>query len=636
MSSIGTRRLERAFALPTVVITAVILMTLLVGGLSSVTSVRRGLSTQYYRTLAREAAEAGAAFAKICASQQQTNASGTGWSLDGATVLNTGDICTGAVPSGTDCATVPFNATNQQRCWVMYSDDGKIRTNFIVAPITAVGTSYTIKVTGYTRLYVDASTNTAYQDISYTQYQTIAIDPRVGIETGNDTSCAVQYGLLYCWGRNNYGQVGVGYRTTESGGEGGILTPALIGGALTGKYVHDVATGIGHTCAITGADPLPGKVHTLSGGAYSKIYCWGSNGVGQFGSTSFPTVNNAPSESIVLNMTDHYATEITARDRSCVIAPQVSDTSLRHMYCWGDNNQKQAGRSANCGTASNGDTPDPKNAFGCQVRWNNSDNAVLTTVSQINAVTNGNSCGVLSNEQRAFCFGNGSQYGNGNGDNEDIPRAVRVRVDSSTYLSGVSKVATNNGRACALATHGAPSGIRKIYCWGANWDSTAGRIDFRVDARFTGNRVQYASRLYNERTDSTYNFYQRDVSDFAISDWNTCFISTSTSGVMGTVYCSGYNHLGQLGNGTVDTSVTPTNSTTSNLPRKAEWASPVGGALAGKVVESLVGGNDHFCAITSEDEVYCWGANQFGQLGDGTTTNRSSPVKAQVPKDIVF
>jgi alpha-tubulin suppressor-like RCC1 family protein len=41
---------------------------------------------------------------------------------------------------------------------------------------------------------------------------------------------------------------------------------------------------------------------------------------------------------------------------------------------------------------------------------------------------------------------------------------------------------------------------------------------------------------------------------------------------------------------------------------------------------TLVAGQNHVCGSVSSGAMYCWGSNQSGQLGDGTTTNRSVPT----------
>lgn len=93
---------------------------------------------------------------------------------------------------------------------------------------------------------------------------------------------------------------------------------------------------------------------------------------------------------------------------------------------------------------------------------------------------------------------------------------------------------------------------------------------------------------------------------------HTCAVASD-----GRVYCSGLNSDGQLGDGTFINRLTPV-------------AIDMTGALVGKTIKKLQSGTNHTCAIASDDKVYCWGQNKFGQLGDGTTTNRSVPVAVDV------
>jgi hypothetical protein len=77
----------------------------------------------------------------------------------------------------------------------------------------------------------------------------------------------------------------------------------------------------------------------------------------------------------------------------------------------------------------------------------------------------------------------------------------------------------------------------------------------------------------------------------------------------GTVWDWGYNGSGQLGNGT-----------TGNYSLVAVQAIGVSNAIG------VAAGQSHTLAVKSDGTVMAWGYNGQGQLGDGTNTNRSTPV----------
>ncbi|MGE0870601.1 MAG: RCC1 domain-containing protein [Kofleriaceae bacterium] len=80
---------------------------------------------------------------------------------------------------------------------------------------------------------------------------------------------------------------------------------------------------------------------------------------------------------------------------------------------------------------------------------------------------------------------------------------------------------------------------------------------------------------------------------------HTCAI-TSSSGV----WCWGLNDVGQLGDG----------SAAPEQHQAVAVQSSAGGALGG--VTEISVGRDHTCATTANDEVWCWGANDYGQLAN--------------------
>lgn len=104
-----------------------------------------------------------------------------------------------------------------------------------------------------------------------------------------------------------------------------------------------------------------------------------------------------------------------------------------------------------------------------------------------------------------------------------------------------------------------------------------------------------------------------DVATVSVGLGHTCAVDGS-----GVVWCWGLNEYGQLGDGTTTPSATPR---------------PVPGLPA---IETVAAGTTHTCAYSSPDadpvQAFCWGQNDFGQLGDGTTKDSPNPIKLSLPQ----
>ncbi len=146
---------------------------------------------------------------------------------------------------------------------------------------------------------------------------------------------------------------------------------------------------------------------------------------------------------------------------------------------------------------------------------------------------------------------------------------------------GVAAVTAGYRHACALTTTGG------VKCWGDNGTgqlgdgTTTGRTT-RVDVVGLGG----------------------GVSEIAAGQFSTCALTDT-----GAVKCWGLNGDGQLGDGTT-------------IDRR----NPVNVIGLGSGVVGIAAGGEHACAVLASGSVRCWGENSYGQLGDGTTTNRSTPV----------
>jgi len=194
---------------------------------------------------------------------------------------------------------------------------------------------------------------------------------------------------------------------------------------------------------------------------------------------------------------------------------------------------------------------------------------------------------VITSKGRLLTWGNNG-YGQ-IGDNTTINRLTPVDVTSHFNLNGDEKiiqVSFNGVSSSAITSEG------RIFTWGSN-SSTPINVLTPMDI----------------------------TSEFNLNAGET-IIQASLGGLFhssaitseGRIFTWGNNQNGQLGDGTTTERLTPVDIT-SELNLNAEEM----------IIETFLG-SSHSLAITLEGRIFTWGSNSSGQLGDGATTDRLTPV----------
>jgi alpha-tubulin suppressor-like RCC1 family protein len=230
-------------------------------------------------------------------------------------------------------------------------------------------------------------------------------------------------------------------------------------------------------------------------------------------------------------------------------------------YCWGRNEFGQFGN----GTITAGHLTPLR--VGGTLRFRQVSAAVFHT------------CGV-SPANRAFCWGHN---GTGRiGDGTTTQRLTPVQVVGGLRFLQVS---ASSGHTCGVTTDNV------AYCWG---DNDLGQLGVgTTNNRLKPVRVAGGLRFLQVRA----------------AEAHTCGLTLGHR-----VFCWGNNDQGQLGDGTTTQRLMPVR-VVGGLQFDQVSA---GGSLRG-------GGFGFTCGVIPGNRTFCWGANDFGQLGDGTTAHRLTP-----------
>ena len=404
------------------------------------------------------------------------------------------------------------------------------------------------------------------------------------ISVGQRHVCAIVEVSIKCWGEEVYGELGDGAIGISSSN-----LPVTVTSLPTGFTPVEVSVNGHHSCALFNSDTVSSDY---------RIMCWGKN-YGQLGLGEDPTPDNSLPEP-----TDWVQDGTTGSGDDLITSfktPDISKTFYRVeeiaagtdfycarsiqglVKCWGRNHEGQLGIG---NTTQYGDNVNETGKFLQFV-----DLGTNRTAKQIVAGS-AHVCALLDNEE-VVCWGDNSfnqisaQSSSYNfGDNPNEMGDSLVPINFGTVNSNILKLSAGSYHNCALFEDG------DVKCWGANGVGQLGRGN-------SGN-----TGTANIAVDFGNNMKALDIS---MGYDHSCAILEN-----GLMKCWGDNKDGELGIGK-----TTNYLGTSALGSNSDFRFIDLGTDRG--IFNMVTGQSLTCALVTDGEVYCWGHNEEGRLGTGTT-----------------
>lgn len=546
---------QKGFVLPTVLVLSVVLLTLGLSVFQLSSSVARSLTDQYWQRMSKQAAQAGISYMSACVDQGLSSST---W----PTTITQNNNCLGQVLPVAQQQTYVYTNTGEAN-----PSPNKYRTSFtIYKPETGIDGIPKARVVGTVAVLNTAGTTVIK---TYTTDMTSIVNGPTRVSTqvvsGWRHSCALSDGQVFCWGSNAVypytssgqnntitGQLGRGTSFTQVVGN----TPAAVEmtGALSGKVVTKVAAGYNTTCAIADA----------------RAYCWGENTYGQVGDNS-TTHRRSPvavyASGVLSNK--NIIDIAVGKNFACAVASTVSGSLAKgRVYCWGQANEGQLGN----GTTATAQFTTPQAQASSDITTYDA-NVTRITAGGSHACAQANA---LSSSY-TLCWGRGNegQLGRGSTALSSIPVLINPQLPVTP-----TSISAGKNHTCA-------AGFGRAYCWGYNGP----------DGALGNNSSAQANSYVAVNTSGVLN--GKDVTSIsAASEEYTCAIANSQA------FCWGADWAGTLGN---DTTIAA-----SRVPVAVNTS----GVLNDKSITSIGIGWYHACAVGGDGQVYCWGGESQGQLGN--------------------
>lgn len=451
------------------------------------------------------------------------------------------------------------------------------------------------------------------------------------LAAGGSFTCGIDPDdLLWCWGSNSFGQIGAASAELQEPVPRSVTAAGVDGWAA-------VAAGRFHACAIAepsreiycwgldadgqlgdgsltdGTRPTPDEVaepgpwellaagdHTTCAVRNGELWCWGADYAGQVGDGDPGGTEHTP---VRIGTDADWVALTGSRSHTCGIR---DESGVRRLYCWGDD-------------AGLGIDPPPGAPVAVPTRVEHPADVVWQVASAGSYFT----C-AIDDEGALWCWGLDDFWQLG--DDVSASEPTPVLVDASRVWNDVS---AGDEHVCALTG-------TELSCWGRSEAGQAGvrapriRKDETIDPGRAWTRID-AGRVHTCAIDTTGDtFCWGDNGDGQLGtgaagdayqprliddtrDWT--FVAageTATCGIIadGTLECWGLDVEGLLG----------------AAGDRATPAPVAHAALAGLDWTEVAVGEDHACAISGTEQLWCWGRSQEKQLGNGTIGPGNDPV----------